>query len=50
MHRMAQCVGWIVIMNAERWIHICVDMQRMFNEETPWQVDWMATISDQATP
>ena len=47
MHGMAQCVGWIVIMNAERWIHICVDMQRMFNEETPWQVDWMATISDQ---
>jgi hypothetical protein len=21
----------------ERWMHLCIDMQRMFNEATPWQ-------------
>lgn len=31
------------------WIHLCIDMQRMFAEETPWQVPWMQTISPQIT-
>lgn len=26
------------------WRHLCVDMQRMFLEETPWQVPWMAGV------
>ncbi|SIQ18728.1 Nicotinamidase-related amidase [Rhizobium sp. RU20A] len=26
------------------WSHICVDMQRMFAEDTPWHVGWMDTI------
>jgi nicotinamidase-related amidase len=29
------------------WRHICVDMQRMFAEETPWQVPWMKAVSPQ---
>ncbi len=29
------------------WRHICVDMQRMFAEETPWHVPWMKTILPQ---
>ena len=29
------------------WRHICVDMQRMFAEETPWMVSWMAVVSPQ---
>ncbi|MGP4688062.1 cysteine hydrolase family protein [Agrobacterium pusense] len=27
-----------------RWCHLCIDMQRMFAEETPWHVDWMPRI------
>ena len=27
--------------------HLCIDMQRMFNEETAWNVPWMANVSDQ---
>ena len=23
------------------WRHLCVDMQRLFAEDTPWHVDWM---------
>ncbi|NRQ17491.1 cysteine hydrolase family protein [Ensifer sesbaniae] len=34
-------------MKSERWIHLCVDMQRMFEEETPWQAKWMGKIADQ---
>lgn len=36
-------------MSAElgNWAHICVDMQRMFSEETPWQVPWAVTVSPQ---
>ena len=26
------------------WRHICVDAQRMFAEETPWYVPWMARV------
>ncbi|MGC4411053.1 MULTISPECIES: cysteine hydrolase family protein [Rhizobium] len=29
------------------WIHLCIDMQRMFAEKTPWQVPWMAKVSPQ---
>jgi nicotinamidase-related amidase len=28
----------------EGWMHLCVDMQRMFNESTPWQTPWMAKV------
>lgn len=34
-------------MNPERWTHLCVDMQRMFAEDTPWQVTWMPKVFDQ---
>jgi nicotinamidase-related amidase len=29
------------------WRHVCVDMQRMFAEETPWRVPWMEKVSGQ---
>ncbi|MGO7533269.1 cysteine hydrolase family protein [Rhizobium leguminosarum] len=29
------------------WRHLCVDMQRMFAEDTPWHVAWMVRISPQ---
>ncbi|MFC3075485.1 cysteine hydrolase family protein [Shinella pollutisoli] len=29
------------------WRHICVDMQRMFAEDTPWKVSWMDLVSPQ---
>jgi nicotinamidase-related amidase len=32
---------------ATKWRHICVDMQRMFTEDTPWHVAWMDGIKDQ---
>ncbi len=31
----------------DNWIHLCIDMQRMFAEQTPWHVPWMATASPQ---
>lgn len=27
------------------WIHLCIDMQSIFAEETPWHVPWMASVS-----
>ena len=27
------------------WAHICVDMQRLFAEQTPWHTPWMARIA-----
>jgi nicotinamidase-related amidase len=27
------------------WIHLCIDMQAMFAEQTPWHVPWMADVS-----
>lgn len=27
------------------WRHLCVDMQRMFAEDTPWHVPWMERVS-----
>lgn len=29
------------------WRHICVDSQRMFAEDTPWYVPWMARVLPQ---
>lgn len=34
-------------MKDSRWIHLCIDMQRMFAEETPWHVPWMREVSPQ---
>ena len=31
------------------WRHICVDMQRMFAEDTLWRVPWMETVLPQVT-
>jgi len=28
-----------------KWLHLCVDMQRMFEERTDWHVPWMEAIS-----
>lgn len=27
------------------WIHLCIDMQAMFAEDTPWHVPWMSGVS-----
>lgn len=29
------------------WRHLCVDMQRVFAEDTPWHVEWMDRISEE---
>lgn len=29
------------------WVHLCVDMQRMFAEDTAWHVPWMARVSNE---
>ncbi|MCW1407446.1 cysteine hydrolase [Rhizobium sp. 1AS11] len=34
-------------MNNSHWIHLCIDMQRMFAENTPWHVPWMKEVSPQ---
>jgi nicotinamidase-related amidase len=31
----------------ESCAHLCIDMQRMFSEPTPWQVDWLPRILPQ---
>jgi nicotinamidase-related amidase len=28
----------------ERWAHVCVDMQRMFADDTPWRTPWMPRV------
>lgn len=28
----------------EGWVHLCVDMQRMFAEDTDWQTRWMKIV------
>lgn len=30
-----------------KWAHLCIDMQRMFAEDTPWHVPWMREVSPQ---
>ncbi|WP_155820146.1 hypothetical protein [Komagataeibacter europaeus] len=27
-----------------RWLHVCIDMQDMFREKTPWHAPWMTNI------
>ncbi|MBW9091957.1 cysteine hydrolase [Rhizobium wenxiniae] len=34
-------------MTFKKWIHLCIDMQRMFAEDTPWHVPWMRDVSPQ---
>jgi nicotinamidase-related amidase len=34
-------------MAEDNWIHLCIDMQRMFAEQTPWHVPWMQRVSPQ---
>jgi nicotinamidase-related amidase len=34
-------------MAQNNWIHLCIDMQRMFAEQTPWHVPWMQQVSPQ---
>ena len=34
-------------MNDSHWVHLCIDMQRMFAEDTPWHVPWMKEVSPQ---
>ncbi len=29
-----------------KWLHLCVDVQRMFAENTPWRVSWMPKALD----
>src|SRR5712672_975603 len=29
----------------KQWVHLCIDMQRMFAEDTPWHVAWMRRVS-----
>lgn len=28
----------------EHWVHVCIDMQRMFAEETEWHTPWMERV------
>lgn len=28
-----------------KWVHLCIDMQRMFSEDTRWHVPWMREVS-----
>lgn len=32
-------------MISDNWIHLCIDMQRMFAEDTPWHVPWMREVA-----
>ncbi|MBD9375599.1 cysteine hydrolase [Rhizobium sp. ARZ01] len=34
-------------MQPKNWIHLCIDMQRMFAEDTPWQLAWMPKVFDE---
>jgi len=34
-------------MKDNRWVHLCIDMQRMFAADTPWHVPWMRDVSPQ---
>jgi nicotinamidase-related amidase len=31
----------------EGWVHVCVDMQRMFADPTPWRAAWMPRVLPQ---
>jgi len=32
----------------ERWVHLCVDMQRLFGEATEWRTPWLERVLPQA--
>jgi nicotinamidase-related amidase len=32
-------------MISDNWIHLCIDMQRLFAEDTPWHVPWMRQVA-----
>lgn len=32
------------------WKHLCIDMQRLFAEDTPWHVQWMASVLRRWSP
>lgn len=34
-------------MKLRNWRHLCIDMQRVFAEDTPWHVEWMERVSPQ---
>lgn len=36
--------AWSNFRTRETWRHLCVDMQRVFAEDTPWHVEWMDRI------
>jgi nicotinamidase-related amidase len=36
-----------MMMKGNRWVHLCIDMQRMFAADTPWHVPWMRDVSPQ---
>jgi nicotinamidase-related amidase len=36
-----------MMMKDNRWVHLCIDMQRMFAADTPWHVPWMRDVSPQ---
>ena len=29
----------------DEWVHLCIDMQRMFADETEWHTPWMARVT-----
>lgn len=33
----------------QNWRHLCIDMQRVFAEDTPWHVEWMDRVSPQVS-
>lgn len=34
-------------LHRDMWIHLCIDMQRMFIEDSPWQIAWMPKVFDE---
>jgi nicotinamidase-related amidase len=36
-----------MMMKDNHWVHLCIDMQRMFAADTPWHVPWMRDVSPQ---
>jgi nicotinamidase-related amidase len=36
-----------MMMKDNHWVHLCIDMQRIFAEDTPWHVPWMQNVAPQ---
>jgi nicotinamidase-related amidase len=34
----------MVLTQGKRWVHLCIDVQRMFAEETPWHAPWLRRV------